>query len=55
MHTGYPARTHQAIVGLLLFGLGVEALTLYPYPIVFVVAVSLSMFGGMHCMDALVD
>ena len=46
---------HQAIVGLLLFGLGVEALTLYPNPIVFVLAVSLSMFGGMHCMDAVVE
>ena len=55
MHAGDPARLHQAIVGLLLFGLGVEALTLYHNPIVFVLAVSLSMFGGMHCMDALVE
>ena len=55
MYVGDPARMHQAIVGLLLFGLGIEALTLYPNPIVFVLAVSLSMFGGMHCMDGLVE
>jgi hypothetical protein len=55
MHAGDAARMHQAIVGLLLFGLGVEALTLYPNPIVFVLAVSLSMFGGMHSMDGLVE
>jgi hypothetical protein len=54
MHAGDSTRMHQTIVGLLLFGLGVEALTLYPNPIVFVLAVALSMFGGMRCMDALV-
>jgi hypothetical protein len=55
MYASNPVRIHQAIVGLLLFGLGIEALTLYPLPIVFVLAVPLSMFGAVHCMDALIN
>jgi len=55
MYSEASARIHQAIVGILLFGLGIEALTLYPIPMMFVLAVPLSMFGGMHCMDALIE
>lgn len=55
MYARDPARIHQAIVGILLFGLGIEALTLYPLPVIFVLAVPLSMFGALHCMNALVD
>jgi hypothetical protein len=45
---------HQIIVGLLLFCLAIEALTLYPIFTVFVLAVPIGMFGLGHCMNALV-
>jgi len=47
-------RRHRIIVGLLLFCMAIEALTLYPIANVFVLAVPLGMFGLNHCMSALV-
>jgi hypothetical protein len=48
------ARCHRIIVGLLLFCLAIEALTLYPVFTVFVLAVPLGMFGLSHCLNALI-
>ena len=47
-------RRHHIIVGLLLFSVSIEALTLYPIFIVFVLAVPIGMFGLIRCMNALV-
>lgn len=47
-------RRHQIIVGLLLFCVAIEALTLYPIFNVVVLAVPISMFGLSRCMNALV-
>jgi len=47
-------RRHRIIVGLLLFCLAIEALTLYPIFNVVVLAVPMGMFGLSHCLDALV-
>jgi len=47
-------RRHRIIVGLLLFCLAIEALTLYPIFNVVVLAVPVGMFGLSHCLDALV-
>jgi hypothetical protein len=46
-------RRHHVIVGLLLFCVAIEALTLYPIFNVFVVAVPTGMFGLTHCLNAL--
>jgi hypothetical protein len=46
-------RTHQVITGILLFGLAIEALTLYPVINVFVLAVPIGIFGLSQCMSAL--
>jgi hypothetical protein len=48
-------RRHDIIVGLLLFCLAIEALTLYPIFNVFVLAVPTGVFGLSHCMNALVS
>jgi hypothetical protein len=47
-------RRHRIIVGLLLFCLAIEALTLYPIFNVFVVAVPTGMFGLNRCLNALI-
>jgi hypothetical protein len=47
-------RRHRIIVGLLLFCVAIEALTLYPIFNVFVVAVPTGMFGLSHCLNAIV-
>ena len=47
-------RRHRIIVGILLFCLAIEALTLFPIFTVVVLAVPLGMFGLSHCVDALV-
>jgi hypothetical protein len=48
-------RCHRITVGLLLFCLAIEALTLYPVFTVFVLAVPLGLFGLNRCMSALVQ
>ncbi len=47
-------RRHRIIVGLLLFCVAIEALTLYPIFNVFVLAVPTGMFGLNHCLGALI-
>jgi hypothetical protein len=48
-------RRHHIIVGLLLFCVAIEALTLYPILNVFVLAVPTAMFGLSSCLDALIS
>ncbi len=47
-------RRHSIIVGILLFCLAIESLTLYPVFNVVILAVPLGMFGLNRCMNALV-
>jgi hypothetical protein len=47
-------RYHQITVGLLLFCVSIEALTLYPTFNVFVLAVPTGIFGLSRCLGALV-
>lgn len=44
---------HRAVVGMLLFGLAIEALSFYPNATIFMVAVPLAMLAAMLCMDSL--
>ena len=46
-------RRHRIIVGILLFCLAIEALTLYPIFNMFVLAAPMGIFGLSHCMNAL--
>jgi hypothetical protein len=47
-------RRHRIIVGILLFSVAIEALTLYPIFNVFLLAVPIGMFGLSHCLNALI-
>lgn len=47
-------RRHRIILGLLLFCVAIEALTLYPIFNVVVLAVPTAMFGLSRCMSALI-
>lgn len=47
-------RRHHVIVGLLLFCVAIEALTLYHIFNVVVLAVPVGMFGLTHCLNALI-
>jgi hypothetical protein len=46
-------RRHRILVGLLLFCVAIEALTLYPTFDMFMLAVPTGMFGLNHCMNSL--
>jgi hypothetical protein len=48
-------RHHRIIVGLLLFCVAIEALTLYPIFNVVALAVPIGIFGLNHSMKALVS
>ena len=48
-------RRHHVIVGLLLFCVAIEALTLYPLFNVVVLVVPIGMFGLSYCLNALVE
>ena len=47
-------KRHRVVVGMLLFCLAIEALSLYPNATMFVVAVPLAMISAMLCMDSLI-
>jgi len=47
-------RRHHIIVGVLLFCLAIEALTLFPIFTVVVLAVPQGMYGLNHCVNALI-